>query len=67
MGINNSISVRVNNQQDYKVKTVNLQSVRLQNLVDVSSVNPQDGDTLVYNATTQLYEAKQINLDFGEY
>jgi len=67
MGINNSISVRVNEQQDYKVKTVNLQSARLQSLVDVSSKNPVDGDTLVYNATTQLYEAKRINLDFGEY
>lgn len=67
MGINNSISVRVNPQQDYKVKTVNLQTSRLESLVDVSAKNPIDGDTLVYNATTQLYEAKQLNLDFGEY
>lgn len=34
----------------------------IHNLLDVVEVNPQDGDTLVYNATTDKYEVKPIEI-----
>lgn len=32
----------------------------LHNLLDVSENHPQDGDSLVYNSTTQKYEVKPV-------
>jgi len=43
----------------------NLASVNqnyIHNLLDVVEGNPADGDTLVYNATTDKYEVKQITV-----
>ena len=31
-------------------------------LLDVSESNPQDGDTLIYNAVTKKYEVKPLSL-----
>jgi hypothetical protein len=34
----------------------------IHNLLDVVEINPVDGATLVYNATTDKYEVKQITV-----
>jgi hypothetical protein len=44
----------------------------LHNLLDVVERNPQEGDTLVYNATTDKYEVKtpefvNVDLDGGTF
>jgi hypothetical protein len=44
----------------------------IHSLLDVVETNPQDGDTLVYNSTTNKYEVKPVsvnavNLDGGTF
>lgn len=62
-----SINVKVNDQQDYKVKTVNLSANKLSNMTDVNSKSAQQDNLLIYNEITSIFEAKQLNMDFGEY
>lgn len=38
----------------------------LHNLLDVVERNPQEGDTLVYNATTDKYEVKPVNISVAD-
>lgn len=62
----NSISVKVNNQQDYKVKNVGLATPGanfLRDLKDVSALSPVNKDTILFNALTGKYEARQIESD----
>jgi hypothetical protein len=58
----NNFTVKTGNQNQYTVKTVNLNSTsnKLSGLSDVSAQNPQDGNTLVYDATRQLYVVKEL-------
>jgi hypothetical protein len=57
------VNVKVNNQQDYKVKSASLVTNKLSGLSDVSAQNPQDGDVLIYNAETKKYETDKIGSD----
>jgi hypothetical protein len=59
----NVINVKVNDQQDYKVKTANFSVNKLANLSDVYAQNPTDGDVLIYNSATQKYETDKITQD----
>lgn len=73
----NNFTVKTNSQNEYIVKTVNLNatSAKLSGLNDVSAQNPQDGNTLVYDANTQLYVVRELtssdieinNLDAGTF
>lgn len=57
-----NINVKVDSQQDYKVKSSGvIGAKRLKNLEDVSALNPQDDDVLIYNAISGKYESKKIN------
>lgn len=56
-----NINVKVDSQQDYKVKGINYGTKRLKNLEDVVATNPQDEDVLIYNASTGFYESKKIS------
>ena len=38
----------------------------LHNLLDVVESNPKEGDTLVYNATTDKYEVKPVNVSVAD-
>lgn len=38
-------------------------ATRLDQLVDVQESSPLDGYTLVYNAQTDIYEVKQLDID----
>lgn len=58
-----NINVKVDSQQEYKVKSINYGAKRIKNLEDVSALNPQEYDVLMYNASSGLYESKQITLD----
>lgn len=59
----NVINVKVNNQQDYRVKSASLVTNKLASLSDVSAQNPADGDVLIYNAETKKYETDKISSD----
>lgn len=56
----NLINVKVDNKQEHVVKSINLASGKLSELSDVSAQNPEDKDTLVYNASTLKYESRKI-------
>jgi hypothetical protein len=58
-----NINVKVDTQQDYKVKSVGFGARRLKNLEDVSALSPQDEDVLIYNAVSEKYESKKISSD----
>lgn len=58
-----NINVKVDSQQEYSVKSVNHGAKRIKNLEDVSALNPQDDDVLIYNAARGVYESKPITLD----
>lgn len=58
-----NINVKVDTQQDYKVKSIGFGTKRLKNLEDVSALNPQDEDVLIYNAISEKYESKKISSD----
>lgn len=57
----NTINVKVDNQQDYTVKNVGYGAKRLSQLEDVYSFNPIDGNVLVFNAVTGKYVSKRID------
>lgn len=71
----NNINVKVSDQSDYKVKTVSFAPNMLSTLSDVSSVNPSDGDVIIYNSETKKYEVGRIqsseiditNIDAGNF
>lgn len=62
MGINvtvnplNSVSVKVNPQQDYTVKNIKYGINTLKEASDLDSVNGTTGDIIVYNATTNSFD-----------
>lgn len=57
-----NINVKVDSQQDYKVKSSGvIGAKRIKNLDDVSALNPQDEDVLIYNAVSEKYESKKIS------
>lgn len=58
----NSIAVKVGNQQDYKVKTLNMGVSKLSQLLDVDVNNPNSDDFLIYNSDIRKYESRQVNL-----
>ena len=57
----NTINVKVDNQQDYSVKSINYGVKKISQLQDVYSFSPIDGDVLVFNAITGKYVAKRID------
>ena len=57
----NSINVKVDNQRDYSVKSINYGVKKISQLQDVYSFSPIDGDVLVFNAITGKYVAKRID------
>ena len=58
----NSISVKVGNQQDYKVKTLNMGASKLSQLIDVDVSNPESEDFLIYNSSIKKYESRKVNI-----
>lgn len=58
----NTINVKVDNQQDYLVKSANYGIKKLSQLDDVYSFNPIEGNMLIFNAATGKYVSKQIDL-----
>lgn len=57
----NTINVKVDNQQDYSVKSINYGVKKISQLQDVYSFSPIDGDVLVFNAITGKYVSKRID------
>lgn len=57
----NTINVKVDNQQDYSVKSINYGVKKISQLQDVYSFSPIDGDVLIFNAITGKYVAKRID------
>lgn len=58
----NLINIKVDsNKQDHNIKNINLAAGKLTALSDLSAQNPEDKDTLVYNASTLKYESRKIN------
>lgn len=58
----NAVSVRIKDRTDYKVKEVNTGVDELKELADVSVLSANNGDTLVYNSNTHIFESKTITL-----
>lgn len=56
-----AVSVKVNGNQDYSVKSINYGVKKISQLQDVYSFSPIDGDVLVFNAITGKYVAKRID------
>ena len=57
----NTVNVKVDNQQDYVVKNVGYGAKRISQLEDVYSLNPTDGNGLVFNAVTGKYVSRSID------
>jgi hypothetical protein len=56
------ITSQTNPPLDLKNNGASLTQNYVHNLFDVVENNPQDGNTLVYNANTHKYEVKSISL-----
>lgn len=62
MGINvtvnplNSVSVKVNPQQDYTVKNIKYGINTLKEAQDLDTVGGETGDIIVYNAATKQFD-----------
>lgn len=57
----NTINVKVDNQQDYAVKNIGYGVRKITQLEDVYSFSPVDGNVLVFNAVTGKYVSKRID------
>lgn len=57
----NTINVKVDSNQDYIVKKVSHGIGSIGNLTDVYSLNPVDGNILVFNAITGKYVSKKVD------
>jgi hypothetical protein len=63
-----SIAVKINSQNQQKVRTmtpVSISASKLVNLTDVSVVDGNNNSVLVYNSTTEKYEIKALPIIFG--
>ena len=59
------ITTQSNSPIDLKNNGASLTQNYVHNLFDVVENDPQDGYTLVYNANTNKYEVKSINITVG--
>ena len=55
-GGTNTAGIVVKNQQP---------AARLESITNVSATGLSDGDTLIYNATTQKWETKPVSVEIG--
>lgn len=64
--------ISINNQQKKTVRTAsvgtNINSIRLDDLLDVDASDPDNNETLVYDSTLQRYVVKSLSvIDGGSY